>query len=746
MRQTLRIMIDRLFGRQPSQVWIRLLVVLLVFVLLIAFLIWYKSDESSAAGSRFVFLALVNFNIILLAALAFLIGRNVVKLVFDRRRRILGAALRMRLVIAFVVLTLIPTSILFMFASGLLTTAIEGWFSSPVERAVGGAVEVARLHYNYVRDDLGRDALALSRQVEYRWKSGAGLRRIKSYLSQKRQSLNLYAIRVLDQKKKVLTRVYNAAALIDTFGEPRMDQTALEKALKGEIALLSAEKEGGEYLSAYVPLDLGGEKGVLLATLRVLPDTAHAMALVDSSYKEYQELQFRKTELKSVYRLVLTMITGSLLFAAIWTGFYVARVIAVPIQRVAEGTREVAGGNYNVEIEASGDDEIGLLVRSFNQMTADLKLARETAEGRRVYLETILSNLAVGVVGLDRRGMITSINAAFGRLYGLESPDTFEGSSLSALLRPEDQEQIAPLLEKLEEEESSGAVLEREVELASAGRKLKIVCTAGRVTDAQGNWTGSVLLFDNITELAKAQHMAAWREVAQRIAHEIKNPLTPIQLSAQRLQRLLSGEQSEPAVNDSVHAIVENVDSIKRLANEFSNFARMPTAEFKACRLNDLIADAIAPYAESHSDIVFQFIGDSRMPDVRLDSEQMRRVVINLIENAIDAFVRGGGGRNPGGAARIVVKTSYDRRRKVAAFEVCDNGPGVKGVDRSRIFEPYFTTKKGGTGLGLAIVTSIVADHQGEIRLHDNSPSGAKFIVELPVSPKEVTGRRFTGV
>jgi two-component system, NtrC family, nitrogen regulation sensor histidine kinase NtrY len=238
--------------------------------------------------------------------------------------------------------------------------------------------------------------------------------------------------------------------------------------------------------------------------------------------------------------------------------------------------------------------------------------------------------------------------------------------------------------------------------------------------------------------------MSAWREVARRIAHEIKNPLTPIQLSAQRLQKILGGDSATEAVKECTQTIVEHVDSIKRLANEFSNFARMPTAEFEPSDLNVLMSDAIGPFAEAHSDIVFQFIPDEHLPTVVLDKEQVRRIVINLIDNAIAALRQEREEQPSASEARIVVKTHYDRKHKAAIFEVVDTGPGIHTTQKARIFEPYFTTKKGGTGLGLAIVTSILADHQGTIRVYDNNPKGAKFIVELPLVPKSGTQRRYS--
>jgi two-component system nitrogen regulation sensor histidine kinase NtrY len=317
------------------------------------------------------------------------------------------------------------------------------------------------------------------------------------------------------------------------------------------------------------------------------------------------------------------------------------------------------------------------------------------------------------------------------------------GKSVYAVFQPADLERLQPILKAVNTaEDAEASVVEQELAIESQGRELKVLLTAGRIRKDATSRMGTVLLFDDITELTKAQQMAAWREVARRIAHEIKNPLTPIQLSAQRLQKLTHGAVEGSPIAESVQTIVENVDSIKRLANEFSNFSRMPTAELRRASLNALIADVLAPYAENHERITFQFIADGKAPDILMDREQVRRALMNLIENAANALLESSlswGAESP----RIVVRTEYLKARRVVLCEIIDNGPGVTSADKTRIFEPYFSTRKDGTGLGLAIVTSIVSDHQGVIRVFDNQPRGAKFQIEFPEEPRAVTQRKF---
>lgn len=714
---------------------------LTVFGLALLVYLQRPTEDTNYFGTSLLFYLLLNLLVVILCVLVFLVGRNVVKLVFDRRRNILGSKLRQRLVVAFVGLALVPTTLLFVLSSDLLSQAMKGWFSNYVEASVEGSVELAQNHFAWMKRSTEGDTRRIVTQLEAA--DSIDDTRFRGVLEDRRQEFGLFSVRFFERPEGPPLEVTNAAAAIESFSEPPVDQAALAKAFNGETVVSADEVAASQFVRVYMPVSLPGRHGVLMTAMRVSPEISHAFAAVTESFNEYEQLKFFKKRLRLGYLLTLAMITLLVLFAAIWFAFYLARELVGPIQRLAEGTESVARGNYDFQIRTSGDDEIGSLVRSFNKMTNDLKNSRNEAEGRRLFIETILGNLAVGVIGLDADRIVTSANAAAARIFEIPE-EAMLGRPIGSVMKPGDLERVETLLGAIAGEEGDAIltsdVAECELNVVSQGRELKVICTAGKILDPHGRSSGVVLLFDDITDLSKAQHMSAWREVAQRIAHEIKNPLTPIQLSAQRLQRLLGTGDVAPAVRESTQAIVENVDSIKRLANEFSNFARMPTAEFQIADVNHLITDAIAPFAENHSEIVFQFIADSRVPDVTMDREQIRRCVMNLIDNAIGAVTAS---PPSGEGARIVVRTDYDKRRRMVVIEVADNGPGISHAAKARIFEPYFTTKEGGTGLGLAIVTSIISDHQGYIRCYDNPPRGAKFVIELPITPRAVTQRRF---
>ena len=358
-------------------------------------------------------------------------------------------------------------------------------------------------------------------------------------------------------------------------------------------------------------------------------------------------------------------------------------------------------------------------------------------------IDTILSNLAVGVISLDTTSRVTAVNSAAGALLEIDHVHYREDALLSELLRADDLKSIRPIIEAMGSDDTSdgNAVAEVEMRVQTGGRELIVVCTAGRIVGSEGLSLGYVLLFDDITELSRSQHLAAWRDVARRIAHEIKNPLTPLQLSAQRLERLLRNTSVSESVDDCTRSIVEHVEIIKRLANEFSEYGRMPMARFVSTDLAALVRATVANFTAQHPNMAFTLSGDERVPEMLVDPEQIRGVLINILNNAVAAVASSGDVHvDP----RVNVAIFFDRKARRAVLQISDNGPGISPADKNRIFEPYFTTKRGGTGLGLAIVSSVVSEHQGEIRVFDNQPHGAKFVITLPQSPQPGTVRRLS--
>jgi two-component system nitrogen regulation sensor histidine kinase NtrY len=429
---------------------------------------------------------------------------------------------------------------------------------------------------------------------------------------------------------------------------------------------------------------------------------------------------------------------------AIWWGFRIAKGVSTPIRALAEGTAEVARGNLDVHVEPHSDDEVGFLVRSFNRMTRDLRDARDGVEStnaelerRRRYMEVVLRNIGAGVVSLDADERINTINPAAQRLLGVPPGVGVVGRPWEEVLPGPEQ---VSLVRELRTSLQPGLreSIRRQVQLPFGDETLTLLVTVTLLKDDEGVVLGSVVVFDDYSQLVKVQRMEAWQEVARRIAHEIKNPLTPIQLSAQRIRRRFGARLAADPVDaqvfdECVDSITSQVDTLKLLVNEFSNFARLPAANPLPDDLNRIVQEAVSRYAGTEG-VVLKTDLDPQLPLADLDREQFGRLLTNLIDNAI-AAVRERARLDPGfEVGHVELRTLHDAPLSAVRLEVVDDGVGIRSEDRRRIFEPYFSRKEHGTGLGLAIVSRIVADHRGYVRVHDAQPHGARFIVELPAS------------
>ena len=719
--------------------WALLVSAVLLALLAVSKIIDWRSEEDSFASNILVFF-LVNLNIMALLVLIVMVGRNVVKLIFERRRGILGAKLRSRLMGAFVLIACIPMVLSFIVASGLINEAMEGWFSTQIESAVTSSMTIARQYVSGVKVSVKVAADRVKIDLVNRAIDADSLSGLRGHLENLRNLNDLYAIKILSKSGELLLESVHPAAVVESFAEPPLDQEALRNAARGEDSLRIEERGASQFVRYYAQL----RSHIMVISFRMDPDIVHAQGVVNDSFNEYEQLKSFKHPLKSNFFLTLGLFNLTTLFGAIWVAFFVSKQITGPIQRLAEGTRSVARGNYDFELKPTRDDEVGFLVNSFNQMLRDLRASRDEAEHRGVLIETILANLAVGVVALDNQKRVTTVNSAAGALLQVDHINFVPGAPLSELLRPQDLANIAPLLKALAPDngKSSTSIAEVETRIESGGRELIVVATAGRIISGEGAHLGYVLLLDDVTELSRSQHLAAWRDVARRIAHEIKNPLTPLQLSAQRLEKLMKGSEHASSVEESTRSIVEHVEIIKRLANEFSEYGRMPTAQFIPTDLKTLLTNTVQSFTAEHQDLTFGLTVEEKIPEMLLDPEQIRGVFRNILNNAVAAIRSYNISEN----GEVLVKLNFDRKTMRAVIEFADNGPGVPASDKNRIFEPYFTTKKGGTGLGLAIVSTVISDHQGEVRVFDKQPHGTRIVITLPQYPQHTTIRKITGI
>jgi two-component system nitrogen regulation sensor histidine kinase NtrY len=725
--------------RRKREAVISLVIIVVVAVLTLAEnrIITFGTDIP--VSNTILMFILININLLLLILLIFLVFRNLVKLLYARRRRVMGARLRTRLVMAFVALSLLPTIILFFFSINFITNSIEFWFNVPVEQALEKSLLVGQQFY---RENEIRHQFFLER-ISYQ------IQRKNMTDADKRKELNHY-IQVVQREFDIDTvEVYSAnySRLTYALGED-LENSAMPAAPPGAFVKDAGEKNvrtitgpvsDGELLRTIgtVPFGASTETATAYVVLGLFipPDLSENMESISRGIDEYQQIKLLKKPIQTTYYITLSIVALLVIFCAVWFGFYLAKTITIPIMDLADGTRRVAEGDLTVSIDSSAaDDEIGSLVDAFNKMTRDLRSGRQQLElsarklteqnqeieARRQYMEIVLKNVSAGVITLDADGIITTFNKSAERMLSLDAGEILE-KHYQSLLVTEHLQFAEDIMDRVTSVRDQ--TLEIPLRITVNGQPRTFLVYVNALKDEQGQPMGIVMVFDDLTELEKAQRMAAWREVARRIAHEVKNPLTPISLSAQRLKRRYSTRIDEPVFDECTRMIIDHVELIRNLVNEFSTFARFPTADPKPCQLSPIIEETVSLYKEGHPDIVFDVRIGEDIPQMNLDRQQLKQAMINLVDNAVAAV------RNRG---NISISAAYDPILKLVRLEVADDGTGIADGDKIRLFEPNFSTKRAGMGLGLTIVNSIVTDHNGMIRVQDNLPKGAKFVIELP--------------
>jgi two-component system nitrogen regulation sensor histidine kinase NtrY len=517
------------------------------------------------------------------------------------------------------------------------------------------------------------------------------------------------------------------------------DRLAARAASGNEAAPSMIEQlvSGGDLVHVATPVrgPTGQITGAVVASEYLSGQFAEQARRMSKAYEDYTQLRVLKQPLAGVYVSFFIMVTLLILVGSTWMGLYLAKRITRPVLLLSEAAKEIGAGHYDHRIEHEGTDEFGSMVDAFNAMaqevaqsrgrlekaSIDLERKHEEGEGRRRYIEAILERIATGVVSIDRAGRIGTINPSALRL--LELTDDIVGSSAVDVFARQDLTPINDVLDQAARAKVDSFA--QEVALVRDGRERTVVAAATRVAGTDGSFDGTVLVVDDVTPLIRAQKVAAWREVARRLAHEIKNPLTPIQLSAERMRRKL-GDVDPPLqdlVQECTSTIIGEVESLKGLVDEFSQFARMPAPRAVPTALHALLNETLAIYDGLLASVEFEKHYDNGVSQVRVDPEQMKRVMINLIDNAIEAMGRQG---------RIVIETGRDVSNSLVRVVVADTGPGIPAAERDKLFLPYYSTKGRGSGLGLAIVRRIVAEHGGSIDVTDNVPTGTRFIIELP--------------
>lgn len=729
----------------------REIIIILCLLGLIGFLFFFQTHISTwkveaPFPNNILVISLISLNILLLLLLLFLILRNVVKLIFERKKKVLGSKLKTKLVLAFITLSLVPTILLFFTATQFITSSIESWFSVQVEGSLQESLVVAQLYYQ----NTSNNALHYARQIRQglvpQWildRRNQAL--LSDFLKNKRAEYNLEAVGVLSNQLGKPVMAYGPN--IPPAGFPVLETKILQETLRGKETTKIQSIGRGDLIRGLIPIfspqNPQEVAGVLVVDYFVPQSLVSRITEISTAFEEYKQLRMVKHPIRSTYLATLSLVTLLIIFAAIWFGLFLAKGITDPIEKLAAGTQKIIQGDLDFQIGKTSEDEFGTLVDSFNRMTQDLKASNSQIEKahdelrksnieieqRRRYMEIVLRDVGAGVISIDTDGRIRTINKSAEKILGIRAESVL-GKKYDEILQTEHTILAKELVKAVNQAENHS--ITQQIKLTLHNETLTLLVKVAILRDEENRYLGMVVVLDDLTQLQKAQRAAAWREVARRIAHEIKNPLTPIQLSAQRLRkRYLNQFAQDGAIFDEcTKIIITQVEELKNLVNEFSSFARMPAANPVPNNLNEILREAMVLYEEGHKQVHFDFKPDDQIPVFNLDKEQIKRVMVNLLDNAVAAVDAVSLQQRDG---QIIVETRLDPFMNLARVEVADNGCGVSPEDKPLLFEPYFSTKASGTGLGLAIVNTIISDHDGYIRVKDNVPQGTRFIIELPI-------------
>jgi two-component system nitrogen regulation sensor histidine kinase NtrY len=672
------------------------------------------------ALSTFIILAFLVFGLVLL--------RNLLRLWADRKAGQLGSRFKTKMVFGAMGIALLPLVFLFLFSYSLVNRTLNLWFPKPLE--------IANAQSQKLLDELGRE-------VHERLNDRAA-RAIPKYLADGANGIMEDSIGPTAPPSAVWALDRNGQLIDAAPASLRPDHLHKARLLPSGAEIW--QTDGDTYITGSAPFD-GGR---LYVGRKLRPDFLAGFNTIESETDNYQQQRTHIRLYKNQILLALLLITVLLLFSTTWVALFLSKQVTVPIQALAEATQEITHGNFDYRVTVQAQDELGTLVSSFNDMTAqlgegrrqineftrNLQQAFEERERRRKLMEAILENIPTGVLSLDAEGKISRINSAVATIFG---ETRVQAHTLSELFGEEAARAVLTLMRRA----LRMGVASREIEIAASGRLVRTAVTVSSLGPRRSN-SGFVVVIDDLTELLRAQRAAAWQEVAQRIAHEIKNPLTPIVLSAQRLKRYLDrfGRSSGPPARLELESLVaecaglieREVHTLESLVDEFSQFARFPAARLAPSDLNAIVSSALALFQGRLEGITLQTNLAPDLAVVKADPELLRRVLVNLIDNAAEAM-EGSTLRQ----LRVATRASADGDG--VDIEIADTGHGISPADKERLFLPHFSTKERGTGLGLAIASRIVAEHNGTIRVEDNNPIGARFLIRFPASesPAQVT-------
>lgn len=683
---------------------------------LLLYLLSNASANTAASGEYYTLL--VTLNIVLAVFLVALIGLQLFGLYRKIRERVMGSRFTLRLLATFALMAIIPGLIVYLVSVNFLTRSIESWFNVKVEAALEGGLNLGRTALDIMLVDVKEKGEGMATSLAFQPANTHF-----SMLNDLREKSGIQDAALLTVQGRILA----VSSSDSTSFLPELPSvTQLRQARTRILGSIEPIGKKGLYLRVLAPVnvqDLAGETRILQLLQPVPKSLATTAEAVQDVYQDYQQLSYSRVSLREVFALTLTLVMMLAMLSAVAIAFVLSRRLSAPLTVLAEGTKAIASGDYSIMLPEHGKDELGVLVKSFNSMTRQLNDAtkaaesnRERVEAARGYLETILAHLSSGVMALNERGELRTFNQAAAQILGLKL-EVYVGLTLDKIIAK--QVRLESFLQAITTNSMQDGAQKDEaqtqVELASAHGKQILTVRGTRLPDG-----GYVAVFDDATTMVQAQRDAAWGEVARRLAHEIKNPLTPIQLSAERMAHKLYDKLDEAdakMLKRSTETIVSQVDAMKKMVNEFSEYARSPAPYLEKLDLNMLIRDVVSLY--DLPGIKTELSLAKQACTIKGDSTMLRQVLHNLLQNAQDALAAHA-------APVITVKTAVVNDMLVLTVQ--DNGTGFPAEMMPHAFEPYMTTKMHGTGLGLAIVKKIVEEHKGSIKIENVSNIDSKKV------------------
>ncbi|MEZ0328969.1 MAG: ATP-binding protein [Dissulfuribacterales bacterium] len=720
---------------------------MLVVLYLIEFFFFPARSTLSFIENLIIF-GIINFNILLVILIGFLLVRNISKILFEDRQEIIGRKLRTKLAVAFIFMSLLPTALLFWVSYQFIETSLTRWFDIRIANALNNALTIGQTFYNEkinILQDTNKE-LALQITIKCINQDNSVNKEcteqiIENLLSRTlaptfiNNNQNINSIEVFTENTVFFKKIWLPLTQL-----PEIDIATLNK--KQETWVYTDQLEIGTLLRVIRPIIKNNTTIGFLAVGSLMPtETGHMLDVIKVGYESYNQfLSFQKPLMISTLT-ALGLIAVLIIFIAVWFALRISKTITEPVKMLSDATQKIAQGDLDFTLSSHGRDELHSLVAAFNTMTQDLKEARKRAETasmqlqqnyietaeKRNYIETILQNITAGVISLDRYGTITTMNKAAELILGKNAQDII-GKHYQTILTTEQKEEFEHIRNELLS--SAYGHITKTIKIIVNEKLISLLINFNILRDKNNKSQGVVIVFDDLTEIERIERQAAWREVARMIAHEIKNPLTPIKLSAQRLQKRCKDKLDEETNNILMlctNTIINQVESLKKLVTDFSTFAKMPAPKLIYSNILNLIDEILPMYQEAHPEIKFEYIRNN-IPMTLVDPEQIKRAIINLLDNSVTAVSETKHG---------IVKIGTDIEDDKVIIWISDNGIGISNEDKKRIFEPYFSKKKGGTGLGLSIVNSIILEHQGTIEIKDNRPNGIKFIIKLPILTEE---------